>query len=161
MAILINVFEINWRVTLQEILTSHIFGLEFPRVHNVSAHFIPHVTYLPSRQGFRQTCYLGKSEGSICHDKLELGDKKPTTHFKGWAVCDLVIPRRDWEFRWELCWPWEICLSARNDCWGVPGLWSDKDSFRNDFISGSSVGTLPFEVGLFVKVAAHVNPQVG
>jgi hypothetical protein len=83
MAILINVFEINWMATLQEILTSHIFGLEFPRMHNVSAHFIPHVTYLPSRQGFRQTCYLGKSEGSICQDKLKLGNKKHTTHFKG------------------------------------------------------------------------------
>ena len=55
MAILIYIFETNWMVTLQEILTSHIFGLEFPRVHNVSAHFIPHVAYLPSRQGFRQT----------------------------------------------------------------------------------------------------------
>ena len=83
MAVLINVFETNWMVTLQEILTSHIFGLEFPRVHNVSAHFIPHVTYLPSRQGFRQTYYLGKSEGCIFNDKLELGNKKHTTHFKG------------------------------------------------------------------------------
>jgi len=57
MAILINMSEItsSWMATLQEILTSHIFGLEFPCVHNVSAHFIPHVIYLPSREGIRQT----------------------------------------------------------------------------------------------------------
>ena len=70
MAILVNMFEINWMVTLQEMLTSHILGLEFPRRHNVSAHFIPHVIYLPSRQGFPQIC----TEGNICHE-LELSNK--------------------------------------------------------------------------------------
>jgi len=47
--------------TLQEILTSHILGLELPRLHNVSAHFIPHVTYLASRQGFtRHICIVDR-----------------------------------------------------------------------------------------------------
>ena len=59
MAILISMFGIKLIVILQEILTSHIFELKLPRVHNVIVHFIPHVTDLPSQQGFtRHICIM-------------------------------------------------------------------------------------------------------
>ena len=46
-------------VTLQEILTSHICELELPCMHNLSVHFIPHVTNLLSQQGFqRHSCIM-------------------------------------------------------------------------------------------------------
>ena len=130
-----------------------MFGLEFPRLYNLSAHVIPHVTYFPLRQGFWQTCYLGKPEGKFVTKNFKVGDKKHTTHFKGWWT---------WLRRWRsvyMRWPWElweICLSEV----------SDKDSFWSDFTTSlgsarSSSGAPPFEVGLLVKAAAHVNPQIG
>ena len=54
MAILIKKFGVNLINKKKILLTSHIFELELPHAYNASAHFIQHVTNLPSRQVFNK-----------------------------------------------------------------------------------------------------------
>ena len=129
--------------TLQEILTSHIFELELPCLHNLIVHITPHVTNLPSRQGLtRHTCIIESYKDVLV--MINLKDKKHTTQVEEVRVCVLVLPRK--------------CLWLYGSGCQVLRLWNDGDSIWSD----SNVGAFPSNLGpVFIKTAAHVSPQVG